>query len=93
MKPVLLLLIILHSVTAQHTQYIRDGTHLVDTLCGEWIGEDVTITLNHSTIYHIPSININCVVRVSTSLTIASDTTDTANVRCTYLTMDSCSLT
>ena len=83
MKPVLLLLIILHSVIAQYTRYIRDGTHLVDTLCGEWIDEDVTITLNHSSIYHIPSINITCVVRVSTSLTIASDTANTANVTCT----------
>ena len=59
----------------------QDG---VDFLCGKWIDEDVTITLNHSTTYNLPSVNTNCAVKVSTSLTIASDTiADCVYVACT----------
>ena len=82
---VLSLFLLLPLVVASSTStiHVRNGSQLVDTLCGDQqLEEDTVIILNHLVPYDINSTvpGRTCVVKVSNSLTITTNTTTTTDM-------------
>lgn len=67
-------------IASAHT--VQTGDELVSYLCGPKLVDESTISLSHSIEYEI-SMKHSCQVKSIPSLTIRSDSTDCATVRCT----------
>ncbi len=83
MLAIVLLLVVCSCTDAvvQLTVTVDNGSHFVNTLCKEHTAENLIIILNHSLSYEIDA-NKSCLVNITASVTIQSDTNDTVKVSC-----------